>query len=137
MKIRARSFFAVRLISLSAVFASCDKSVSPAPQRTVSSTPAAEESQKQILQAQRERKSVKVGFNAGANDGIQCVGLAEYRHCVARVPSREKFDRRIDRALADVQKSQANLDASSFRSGYTAGFKAVLADYSRDRNSAW
>jgi hypothetical protein len=103
----------------------------------VAPTPVAEKSREQILQAQRERQSAKVGFNAGADDEVRCVGLAEYRHHVARFPSEENFDCKIDRPLADAQKSRSDLDASSFRSGYTAGFKAVLEDYSRDRNSAW
>jgi hypothetical protein len=53
------------------------------------------------------------------------------------VPSKEKLDRKIDRTPAGIQKSRSDLDASSFGSGYTAGFEAVQEAYSRDRNSAW
>ncbi|HEY2103230.1 MAG TPA: hypothetical protein VGH08_08250 [Chthoniobacterales bacterium] len=134
MKTQVKNVFIFSLMVLVAWLASCDQSVDHG---SLSSTPTTETNQEQMAQMQRERKSAKAGFNAGANEGIQCIGLAEYRHRVARFPSSEKLDRKINRALVDAQKSRSDLDASSFRSGYTAGFKAVLEDYSRDRNSAW
>jgi hypothetical protein len=128
---RLRSFFSV--VSIMTAFASCDRPVSPAPETSHGSTPAAKD---QTLQ-QRERKSSKVGFDAGARDGIQWVGMAEYQHRLTQVPSKEKLNQRIRRALTKAQKSAPDLDAASFRSGYVAGFGAVVEEYAENKSSAW
>jgi len=126
-----RSFFGI--VSIVAALASCDRLASPSAQTPQSSTPVA----KHRMLQERERKSSALGFDAGVEDGIQWVGMAEYQQRLTQVPSREKLDQRIHRALTRAQKSASDLDAASFCSGYVAGFRAVLEEYAENKSSAW
>jgi hypothetical protein len=126
-----QTFFSVMLVMTA--FASCDRPLFPVPQTSQGSTPAA----KHRMLQQWEGKSSKLGLDAGAEDGIQWIGMAEYQHHLSQIPSKDKLDQRIDRALAKAQKSASDLDASSFCTGYVAGFRAVLEEYGENKSSAW